>query len=103
MDGRTAALKNLIAQCPIDVIESFSFAEMAGDMPVKDAKEVWPGKVLCPNFPASLCEKSKQEIENFLDRVVVEFEDAPFMIQISEDIPLDSYYNILPVLCGYFG
>jgi uroporphyrinogen-III decarboxylase len=102
MDGRTNSIKQLIAASPFDVIDSFSFAEMSGDVPVSEAKAIWPDKVICPNFPASICEKSKKEIENYLQGVIEDFGiEAPFMIMISEDIPLSSYDHVLPVLTSY--
>ncbi|MEA1997133.1 MAG: uroporphyrinogen decarboxylase family protein, partial [Gemmatimonadota bacterium] len=102
MDGRLNAIKDLIASSSIDVIESFSFAEMSGDLPVSEAKAIWPDKVLCPNFPSSLCEKPQKEIENYLEQVLTDFgKETPFMIQISEDIPLDTYGHVLPVLCAF--
>lgn len=102
MDGRLNGIKELIAQSPIDVIESFSFAEMSGDVTISEAKSIWPDKVICPNFPATLCEKPKQEIERYLANVMTEFgKDKPFMLQISEDIPIKSYSYVLPILCGF--
>lgn len=102
MDGRTNALKDLIAKSPIDVIESFSFAEMSGDLPISEAKALWPDKVIIPNFPASLCGKSNEEIVNYLEKVLDEVRgNTPFMIQISEDIPPGSWKQVLPVLCEF--
>lgn len=102
IDGRTNGIKKLIAEAPIDVIESFSLKEISGDLSIAEAKSIWPDKVICPNFPANLCHKSKEEIEQFLTRLIMEFgTETPFMLQISEDIPLDSYPFILPVLCSF--
>ncbi len=104
IDGRTRALKDLIARCPIDVVESFSFPEIGGDFPVPEAKKAWPGKVLCPNFPAPLSLKPRAEIESYLARVVAEFGPrTPFMIQVSEDLPPESYAHVLPILSGFMG
>jgi len=102
MDGRTRALKDLIARAPIDVIESLSFAEMAGDLSLFQAKSAWPNKVIIPNFPASLCEKSENEIESFMKKVFEEVgKETPFMIQISEDIPPGSWRHVLPIICRF--
>jgi len=101
IDGRTQGIKHLIAQSPFDVVESFSFAEMAGDVPVEEALEIWPDKVLCPNFPASLSEENEKNILEYLHMRKQEFNNKPFMIQISEDIPTGSYLKLLPVLSKF--
>jgi hypothetical protein len=98
LDGRLAALKDLIAASPFDVVESFSLAEMAGDVSVAEALALWPDKVPCPNFPASLAGRSHEEIDARLRALAAEFAGRPFMVQLSEDIPLDSYASVLPAL-----
>jgi hypothetical protein len=99
MDGRLAALKTLVADAPIDVIESFSLGEVGGNLTTSEALAAWPGKVLCPNFPASLAENTQDEIALYLKRIMADFRGHPFMLQISEDIPLKSYDSVLPALC----
>lgn len=99
MDGKLAALKALVAAAPIDVIESFSLGEMGGNVTTEEALAAWPGKVLCPNFPASLAENTQEEIDLYLKGVIADFGGHPFMLQISEDIPLNSYDRVLPALC----
>jgi hypothetical protein len=99
MDGKLAALKALVAAAPIDVIESFSLGEMGGNITSAEALAAWPGKVLCPNFPASLAENTQEEITRYLKRVIADFGGHPFMLQISEDIPLNSYDRVLPAAC----
>ena len=102
IDGRTKGIKDLIAEAPIDVVESFSLPEMAGDLSLEEARAAWPGKVICPNFPANLCAKSADEIELYLTNL---FRDhggrTPFMIQISEDIPLETYPHVVRVLSEF--
>ena len=102
MDGRINALKELIAETPFDAIDSFSFGEMAGDVSIDTARKLWKDKVLCPNFPASLCEVDEETIISFLKEKAVEFGDMPYMMQISEDIPIDSYRKILPLLTDFY-
>ena len=99
MDGRLAALKALVAAAPIDVIESFSLGEMGGNVTTAEALAAWPGKVICPNFPASLAENTQEEIAAYLKRIIADFGGHPFMLQISEDIPLNSYERMLPAIC----
>jgi hypothetical protein len=98
LDGRLAALKELIARSRFDVIDSFSLIEVGGDMSISEAKLAWPDKVLCPNLPASICLKPPEEIKTYLKNISAGFGDRPFMLQISEDIPPDSYENVLPAL-----
>jgi uroporphyrinogen-III decarboxylase len=102
MDGKLKGLLDSIARTPIHVIESFSFAEMAGDLSVAEALAAWPEKTLCPNFPASLAEKPASEIEDYLEKRSLEFGEAPWMLQISEDIPPGSHLKLLPVLASFF-
>ena len=99
VDGRTKGIRHLIAEAPIDVIESFSLPEMSGDMSIPDARATWPGKVICPNFPANMCSNSREEIAAYLRRVAADFgRHTPFAIQISEDIPPETYPYVLPLL-----
>lgn len=101
IDGRTAGIKELIAQSPFSVVESFSFSEMAGDVSIKEALNIWPDKVLCPNFPSTLCNEDEKTILAYLEKRKSEFNGKPFMIQISEDIPLDKYLHLLPIITKF--
>jgi uroporphyrinogen-III decarboxylase len=101
IDGRTRGIKNQIAQSPFDVVESFSFSEMAGDVSVSDAFKIWPDKVLCPNFPASLIGESEAYILDYLENKKKDFQNRPFMIQVSEDIPIESYLRLLSILSKF--
>jgi len=100
MDGRLAAIKTQIAGSPIDVVESFSLAEVGGNLTVREALAAWPGKVICPNFPASLAGAPAGEISGYVRQLAADFRGYPFMLQVSEDIPLQSYDNLLPAICG---
>jgi hypothetical protein len=103
MDGRVDALKELIGQAAFDVVDSLSFPEMNGDVPIEETAKLWPQKVVCPNFPSSFSKKPREEIESLLERTLGGFgKDKPTMLQISEDIPLDAYDHVLPVLTSYF-
>ena len=102
LDGKLAGLKELIAEAQIDVIDSFSLSEMSGDVPVGVAISLWPNTAICPNFPASLAERSSTEIKAYLDQIDRQFAESPYMFQVSEDIPLAAYPNLLPVLSGFY-
>jgi hypothetical protein len=99
VDGRAKALKDLIARAPVDIIESLSLPEIGGDVTIRDAREFWPDKVICPNFPASLCDQPRADIAAFLEKMADDFgEDTPFILQVSEDIPPRCWGSLLPVL-----
>lgn len=100
MDGRLRAIRDLVAKCPIDCIESFSFPEIGGDFPFVEAALAWPGKVILPNFPSSLATSNEQAISTFAENLIKEAgPNRPFMLQISEDIPPGSWRHALPILC----
>lgn len=102
MDGRLAPLKDLIARCPFDAVESFSFAEVGGDLPLADARSAWPDKVILPNFPSPLAHKDDQEIMAYLDRLLTEAgTNDPLMLQVSEDIPMDQWQRVMSVLSRF--
>ncbi len=99
MDGRVRAIRDLVARSTIDCIESLSFTEIGGDLPFSEARAAWPGKVILPNFPASLALESEEKIFSFFQAFRKEVgPEKPFMIQVSEDIPAGSYRRVLPTL-----
>jgi hypothetical protein len=101
MDGRLGPLKDLVARCPLDAVESFSLPEVGGDLSLSQARLAWPDKVVLPNFPSPLCHQSEQEIESWMLRLLAEAgHERPFMLQISEDIPAGQWQRVLPILCG---
>jgi hypothetical protein len=103
MDGRTRALKSLIAQSPISGIESFSLPVIGGDLPLVEARAAWPGKLVLPNFPSSLCLEGEEQIRAFLDGLMADTPaSVPFMLQISEDIPSAEWQRVLPIVADYF-
>ena len=103
MDGRTRALKNLIAAAAFDAVESFSLPIIGGDLPLAEARAAWPGKVILPNFPSSLCLQSEDQICAFLDDLMAQVPAGePFMLQVSEDIPATEWQRVLPLLARYF-
>lgn len=104
MDGRVKALKDLIAQCPIDAVESFSLPEIGGDMTFAEARGAWPDKLVLPNFPSPRAYASRQEVEGFLDNLLSEAAGGlPFTLQFSEDIPQSEWARILRIVCAYLG
>lgn len=102
LDGRLAPLAAAIAGSTFDVVESFSFAEMGNDLSETEALRLWPDKVLCPNFPASLSDRSRTEIEAFCAAKVQAFGRRPFMLQVSEDLPAAHHAHVVGALAGFF-
>jgi hypothetical protein len=102
MDGRLGPLKTLIARAPVDLIESFSLPLMGGDIPLAEARAAWPGKVILPNFPATLCHRTDAAIEAFLDEFLTEAgTEVPWMLQFSEDIPAGQWQRVMPLVCRF--
>lgn len=98
IDGKTKSLYEQIQQAPIDVIESFSLPVMGGDLTIEEALTFWPDKVLCPNFPSSLCLDDESTIISHIHKMSLSFGNRPYMIQLSEDIDIDKYNYILNIL-----
>lgn len=100
MDGKINALKDLINDAGFDGIESMSFPEIGGDLTLSQARKIFPGKVILPNFPSNICNSDDSEIETFMDRLLEEAgKDVPFMLQISEDVPEDQWKRVFPIIC----
>lgn len=103
IDGKTSGLKDLINDSSVDVIESFSDPMIGGDLDLKEAVASWKGKSINPNFPPCLHNASENEIVEFLEKMKSDFGDESYLLQISEDIPLDSYERILPIINRVIG
>ena len=67
MDGRIRSLKHLIAQTPVDIVEAFHPPPM-GDVPLSEALEIWPNKVIWIGYPGGVYELGPPAIrEHALD------------------------------------
>ncbi len=99
LDGKLNALKNLIKNTDIDVIDSFTLPGAGGDLPLEEARKIWPDKAISINFPAFLCFKKEREIKEYLENLLVnEVTKNSFMIEISEDLPHKFWRKVLSVL-----
>lgn len=101
MDGRLRGLKDQIGGISCDVIDSFSLPEVGGDLPIGDALRLWPDKVVNPNFPASISQSPTSTIREYLESLKNEIGKRPFMLQISEDIPIETYPNVFPAISDF--
>ena len=101
MDGRLRALTDQINRSVFDVIESFSFPEMGGDVPFEEAQKLWPEKRIFPNFPASLCHEDDETINRRVDEILASHaqSESP-IIQFSEDIPTETSARVIPLVCS---
>jgi hypothetical protein len=53
IDDKSRSLADLMAQCPWDVMEALAVIP-DGDITVRDARALWPGRALSLNFPSGL-------------------------------------------------
>jgi hypothetical protein len=98
-DGKVKALRELINQSGIDVLESLSFPRIGGDMELAEARSAFPGITILPNFPANLSTESEEEIRAFLrDFKNIAGTTEPYMLQISEDLAAGSWARVLPII-----
>jgi len=100
MDGRLGPLKALIAQCPFDAVESFSLPEVGGDLSLSRPAGL-AGQGHTPELPSPLCYENEQKIEMWLSQLLTEAgHERPFMLQVSEDIPIAEWQRVLPFWPG---
>jgi len=64
-DGRLDVLKELIAKCPQDIIEAFHPPPM-GDLPLREAMDLWKDKVILVGFPGSVYSLGTKAVETYL-------------------------------------
>jgi hypothetical protein len=89
MDGHLAALVDLIATTPVDVIESFT-PPPNGNLRLDEAWEAWADKVLWVNFPPALHLLDHEEMqERLLELVASVPQRRRLAFEISENIPDD--------------
>ncbi|NLO74639.1 MAG: hypothetical protein GX100_11115 [candidate division WS1 bacterium] len=89
MDGHLAALVDLIARSPVDVIESFT-PPPNGNLPLGQAWQAWPDKCLFLNFPPALHLCEPEEIRQFIEEYIGQVpQRRRLAFEISEDVPLD--------------
>lgn len=98
-DGKLNALKDLIKNTDIDVMDSFTLPGAGGDLPLEEARRIWPDKTIVINLPAFLCFKKENEIEKYLKNLFEkEVTRNNFMIEVSEDLPHKFWKKALGIL-----
>ena len=86
MDGMLKSLVDVIARCPIDVVEAFNALD--GNVSLKRAREAWTDKALSINFPSSVHIAPPERIR----RTTIDIlrDAAPgngFVVGITENVP----------------
>ena len=98
-DGRLSAVKDLIAQSPIDIIESLT-EPPEGDMPLAECRAVWPEKSLWTNINVSHFDLTPDELKDHIGCKVSEAapDGRRLAFEISEDFPVNWQEGISAVL-----
>ena len=102
MDGRMRTLLDVVAECPVDIIEAFN-PKPDGDVSVSEARAAWPTKGLSINFPSSVHLAAPERIRQVtLDLLRQAAPGQGFLIGITENVPaqrmVESYTTIAQAL-----
>lgn len=97
-DGKLASCRHLIAQAPIDLIESLT-PPPEGDMTLAECRAVWPGKLFWSNINVECYYLPPQELKRVvLDRVAQAAPDGRRLaFEISEQYP-DNWADSVPAV-----
>ncbi|MGQ9472450.1 MAG: hypothetical protein ACUVQZ_02660 [Candidatus Caldatribacteriaceae bacterium] len=102
MDGKLKNLRELIAETPVNVVESFSLPEAGGNLSIEDAQSSWSDKAIIVNFPAFLCLEGKIFIRDYLEKLLSRIDGKRVMVCVSEDLPRDSLVETLLFVSSLF-
>jgi len=64
-DGKLGVLKDLVAKCPQDIIEAFHPPPM-GDLPIREALDLWRDKVILVGFPGSVYTLGTDAVKKYI-------------------------------------
>lgn len=97
-DGKVKPLREHLLASGLDGLESLSNPDIGGDSTYEELCRMFPGMTLLPNFPASLATGGEDQIEEYLAwlKETAKRYHRPLMLQISEDLPADSYEQAIP-------
>ena len=91
LDADNQLFKHAVAKSGIDVVEAFTPPPDC-DLSVREAREVWPRKILWINFPSSLHLASPEVIRGTTEQLLLEAAPGDrFIIGVTEDIPADRW------------
>jgi len=97
-DGRTASCKNLIAQAPIDLIESLTEPN-EGDLPLEEARIAWRDKLFWCNIRVGDYKLPPKKLHDKVLDMVQRGSDngRRFAFEVSEQYP-DNWRESIPVV-----
>ncbi len=97
-DGQLASCQHLIADAPIDLIESFT-TQPEGDMTLTEARQAWPDKLLWSNINVACYDLPPQQLHDLvLERVAEAAPDGKgFAFEVSEQYPAN-WKESLPIV-----
>lgn len=99
LDGKLRALKELIKEAPIDVVESFTFPEQGGDLTAEEAHAMWCDKVIAANIPANLAYANTEGIKEFFRSIFERrWSQERFILELSEDLPREHLGKVISAL-----
>ncbi|MBT4100139.1 MAG: hypothetical protein HOE86_20955, partial [Gemmatimonadetes bacterium] len=101
MDGRLAALKDLIAQTDVDIVEAFHPPPM-GDISLGDALRTWPDKSIWVGFPSAIYDEGPESTSAFAQQLVQQAGDCGRVVVEVSTENLVSNENLLS-LTGVLG
>jgi hypothetical protein len=100
-DGKLAACQELIAQAPMDLIESLT-PPPEGDMTLAQARQAWPNKLFWSNINVSVYQLPPEQIRaRILDLVQQAAPDGKRLaFEVSEHIPQNWQESMAVVLAA---
>jgi hypothetical protein len=103
LDSNTRRVAPLIAQLPIDFIESFTPPPDC-DMTISEARRVWPGKTLYCNFPATVHHGGPAAVRSLVRELMAEATPgAGFLLGVLENVPRNDTMVTLAQAVWEFG
>jgi hypothetical protein len=87
LDSNNRGLAPLVAQTAVDFIESFTPPPDC-DMSIAEARQAWPGKALCCNFPSSVHHGGPGAVRARVKELMAEASPgAGFLLGVLENVP----------------
>jgi len=87
LDSNNRGLAPLVAQLPIDFVESFTPPPDC-DMSISEARAAWPGKSLCCNFPSSVHHNGPEAVREAAKAILAEAAPGSgFLLGVLEQVP----------------
>ena len=98
LDGKMVGLKEAVAETKLDFIEAFApFPD--GDLPLAEARTVWPEKVIWINYPSALHLGTPERITEATRQVIRDVAPGDrFLVGITENIPDQAWQTSMTVI-----